>query len=174
LNHRRVSIDQAAGERKRNIRKRIMLDTQFIETRMFREVPGGYIFQLPPPSIFTPTEAVLVTAGQKAEILALTRKGAPMARRLGFWGAVAIGIVIGRAAAGIPDMPTFGCVFLGFCAGFVALILATQFVMWRKLKMLRPLLQSLPRSAELLFPVGARQSWTDFRWLHRRGTAQSR
>jgi hypothetical protein len=33
---------------------------------------------------------------------------------------------------------------------------------------LRPLLAPLPRSPELLFPVGPKASWTDFRWLRRR------
>jgi hypothetical protein len=147
-----------------------MLDTQFIETRMFKEVPGGYIFQYPPPSIFTPTDAVLVTVGQRAEILTITRKGSPAARRIGLWGAVAAGILIGRAAGNIPDMPAFGSVFIGFCVGFLTLILATQLVMWRKLVILRPLLEKLPRSAELLFPVGPRRSWTEFGWLRRPGT----
>jgi hypothetical protein len=146
-----------------------MLDTQFIEARMFKEVPGGYIFQFPPPSIFTPTDAVLVTAGQRAEILGITRKGSPTARRVCFWAAIAAGILIGRAAGNIPDMSPFGGAFIGFCAGFVTLILATQIVMWRKLQILRPLLKHLPRSAELLFPVGPRRSWTEFGWLRRPG-----
>jgi hypothetical protein len=38
----------------------------------------------------------------------------------------------------------------------------------RKRVILRPLLEPLPRSAELLFPVGPKASWTDFRWLRRR------
>ena len=47
-----------------------MLNSRFMEARMFKEVPNGFIFQLPPPTIFTPTEAVLVTASQRDEILA--------------------------------------------------------------------------------------------------------
>jgi hypothetical protein len=145
-----------------------MLNTRFIETRMFKEVPGGFIFQLPPPTIFTPTEAVLVTASQRDEILAITRKGSTMARRVFLWGAIAVGIQVGRATGHIDDMPALGSVFLGFCAGFVTLILATIGFTLRKRAILRPLLSPLPRSAELLFPVGPKPSWTDFRWLRRR------
>ena len=145
-----------------------MLNTRFIEMRMFKEVPGGFIFQLPPPTIFTPTDAVLVTARQREEILAITRKGSPMARRVFLWGAVAVGILVGRATGHIEDMPALASVFFGSCAGFLTLILATIVFTLRKRVILRPLLEPLPRSAELLFPVGPKASWTDFRWLRRR------
>jgi hypothetical protein len=145
-----------------------MLNTRFIEMRMFKEVPGGFIFQLPPPTIFTPTEAVLVTASQREEILAITRKGSPIAQRVFLWGAVAVGILVGRATGHIEDMPALASVFFGFCAGFLTLILATIVFILRKRAILHPLLEPLPRSAELLFPVGLKPSWTDFRWLRRR------
>jgi hypothetical protein len=145
-----------------------MLNTRFIEMRMFKEVPGGFIFQLPPPTIFTPTDAVLVTASQREQILAITRKGSSMARRVFPWGAVAVGILVGRATGHIEDMPALVSVLLGFCAGFLTLMLATIVFILRKRAILRPLLEPLPRSAELLFPVGPKASWTDFRWLRRR------
>ena len=145
-----------------------MLDTKFIEMRMFKEIPGGYIFQLPPPTSFTPTEAVIVTPVQREEILAVTRNGSPMARRVFLWGAIVIGIVVGRATGHIEDMPALASVFFGFSAGFVTAVLATVVFGLRKLVVLRPLLEPLPRSAELLFPVGPKPSWTDFRWLRRR------
>jgi hypothetical protein len=75
---------------------------------------------------------------------------------------------VGRATGHIDDMPALASVFVGFCAGFVTLILATVGFILRKRAILRPLLAPLPRSAELLFPVGAKPSWTDFRWLRRR------
>jgi hypothetical protein len=145
-----------------------MLNTRFIEMRMFKEFPGGFIFQLPPPTIFTPTDAVLVTAAQREEILAITRKGSPIARRVFLWGAVAVGILVGRATGHIEDMPALASVFFGFCAGFLTLILATTVFILRKRAILSPLLEPLPRSAELLFPVGPKSSWTDFRWVRRR------
>jgi hypothetical protein len=146
-----------------------MLNTRFIEKRMFKEVPGGFIFQLPPPTIFTPTEAVLVTESQREQILAITRKGSAIAGRVFLLGAVAVGILAGRATGHIEDMPALASVFFGFCAGFVTLILASIVFTLRKRAILRPLLETLPRSAELLFPVGAKASWTDFRWLRRPG-----
>jgi hypothetical protein len=145
-----------------------MLNTRFIEMRMFKEVPGGFIFQLPPPTIFTPTDAVLVTASQREEILAITRNGSSTAGRVFLWGAVAVGILVGRATGHLEDMPALLSVFLGFCAGFVTLILGTIVFTLRKPAILLPLLEPLPRSAELLFPVGPKASWTDFRWLRRR------
>jgi hypothetical protein len=145
-----------------------MLNTQFIETRMFKEVPGGFIFQLPPPTIFTPTEAVVVTSAQREEILAITRKGSAMAGRLCFWGAIAVGILVGHASGHIEDMPAALSVFLGFCAAFVTMILGAVASTYQKLAVLRPLLAPLPRSPELLFPVGPKVSWTDFGWVRRR------
>ncbi len=100
-----------------------MLNTRFIETRMFKEIPGGFIFQLPPPTVFTPTEAVLVTPSQREEILAITRKGASIAARVFFWGAVATGFLVSRAAGHMDDMPTLISAFLGFCGGFLTLLL---------------------------------------------------
>lgn len=145
-----------------------MLNTRFIEARMFKEVPGGFIFQLPPPTIFTPTDAVLVTALQKEEVLAITRKGSTIARRVFLWGAVVVGIAVGRATGHIDDMPAIASVFLGFCAGFLTLILATIVFTLRKRAILRPLIDPLPRSVELLFPIGPKPSWTDFGWIRRR------
>jgi len=145
-----------------------MLHTKFIEMRMFKEIPGGYIFQLPPPTIFTPTEAVIVTPAQREEVLAITRKGSPMAGRLFFWGAIAVGILVGRATGHIDDMPAALSVFVAFCAGFVTMILGGVVWAYRKLAVLRAVLAPLPRSPELLFPVGPKGSWTDFRWLRRR------
>ncbi len=144
-----------------------MLNTQFTEMRMFKQVPGGFIFQLPPPTIFTPTEAVLVTASQREEILSITRKGSTMARRVFLWGSVAVGILVGHETGRIEDMPTLVSFFVGFCAGFVTLILATVIFTLRKRTVLHPLLSPLPRSTELLFPIGPKASWTDFRWLRR-------
>jgi hypothetical protein len=70
----------------------------------------------------------------------------------------------------IDDMPGALSAFLGFAAGFVTLIVATVLFTLRKRAVLRPLLEPLPRSAELLFPVGPKASLTDFRWLHHRAT----
>jgi len=145
-----------------------MLHTAFIEARMFKEIPGGYVFQLPPPTIFTPTEAVVVTSAQREEILAITRKGSAMAGRLFFWGALAAGVLVGRATGHIEDMPAAVSVLLGFCAGFITMIFGASAWAYRKLAVLRPVLARLPRSPELLFPVGPKASWTDFGWLRRR------
>src|SRR5262245_19982422 len=92
-----------------------MLNTQFTEMRMFKQVPGGFIFQLPRPTIFTPTEAVLVTASQREEILSITRKGSTMARRVFVWGSVVVGIFVGHETSRIEDMPALVSFFLGFC-----------------------------------------------------------
>jgi hypothetical protein len=68
LNQRLETLDQGVGQEAP--RSYAMLNSRFMEARMFKEVPNGFIFQLPPPTIFTPTEAVLVTASQRDEILA--------------------------------------------------------------------------------------------------------
>src|SRR3974390_1900724 len=109
-----------------------MLDTKFIEMRMFKEIPGGYIFQLPPPTSFTPTEAVIVTPVQREEILAVTRNGSPMARRVFLWGAIVIGIVVGRATGHIEGMPGALSAFLGFAVGFLTFLVASVAFMLRK------------------------------------------
>src|SRR5262249_26103690 len=98
---------------------------------------------------------------------AITSKGSSIAGRVCFWGSVAVGILVGRATGHLEDMPALLSIFLGFCTGFVTMILATILFILRKRAILRPLLAPLPRSAELLFPVGPRACWPAFRWLNR-------
>jgi hypothetical protein len=141
-----------------------MLDTPFLEKRMFKEVTGGYIFQPPPPSIFTPTDAVLVNETQRAEILAIMRKGSATWRRISARIALVTAIGTGVAVSRVDDIPMAVGIFLGMCVGFIVLIFATQFAMWRKLVALRPLLAGLPPSPHLLFPREPVRMWTKFEW----------
>ena len=125
---------------------------QNLEKRMFKKTPAGYIFQFP-PSRFRRTDAVLVTAPQKEEILAITRKSSPGMRFLPLLAAVAMGILAGRTAGAISDLPTFGSALFGFSVGFATLIAAIEFAWSRKWMALQPLLKGFPRSAERLFPA---------------------
>jgi hypothetical protein len=103
---------------------------QTLEKRMFKKTPAGYIFQFP-PSRFRRTDAVLVTAAQKEEILAITRKSSPGMRFLPLLAALAMGILAGRTAGAISDLPTFGSALFGFGVGFATLIAAIEFA-WRE------------------------------------------
>jgi hypothetical protein len=147
-----------------------MLDTSFIEKRMFKEIAGGYIFQPPPPSIFTPTNAVLANEPQRAEILAIMRKGSATWRRVSTRFALGIAVATGIAVGHIDDMPMLASVFIGVCVGFITLVFATQLALWHKLVALRPLLARLPRSPDLLFPKEPVRMWTEFDWSGRRGS----
>src|SRR5437868_15519759 len=94
---------------------------QNLEKRMFKKTPAGYIFEFP-PSRFRRTDAVLVTAPQKAEILAITRKSSPGMRFLPLLAVVAMGILAGGTAGGISDPPAVGSALFGFSVGFATLI----------------------------------------------------
>jgi hypothetical protein len=47
----------------------------YLERQMFKAVPGGYIFQPPPPTRFHGTQAYVVNEAQKEEIEVISRRG---------------------------------------------------------------------------------------------------
>jgi hypothetical protein len=123
----------------------------YLEHRMFKAVPGGYIFQPPPPTSFTTTEAYLVDEAKKAEILTITRAGGVTAGRVVTFGSLAMAMAAGVAMS-IGDAPMAATIVIVFCIFLVAQIAGTCFVLYWKLRRLRPVLAGLPRSDERLFP----------------------
>ena len=123
-----------------------------LESRMFKAVPGGYIFQPPPPTNFITTEAYLVDESKKAEILAITRAGDAAAGRAVTFGSLALAAAAGVAMRFVEIAPVAAVIIVAFCLFLVAQILGTCFVLYWKLRRLEPVLAGLPRSDERLFP----------------------
>jgi hypothetical protein len=123
----------------------------YLERRMFKEAPGGYIFQPPPPTSFTTTEAYLVDEAKKAEILTITRAGVVTAGRVVTFGSLALAIAAG-VAMGTGDAPVAATIAIAFSIFLVMQIAGTCSVLYWKLRCLQPVLAGLPRSDERLFP----------------------
>jgi HAMP domain-containing protein len=141
--------DQAKRTFCPHAKERSMLN--YLERRMFKEAPGGYIFQPPPPTRFTTTEAYLVDEAKRAEILTITRAGGVTAGRVVTFGSLALAIVAGVATS-IGDAPMAVTIVIAFCLFLVAQIAGTCLVLYWKLRRVQPVLAGLPRSDERLFP----------------------
>jgi len=125
------------------------LMTTIIDSRMFKSVSGGYIFQVPPPTIFHSTAAYVVNEAQKAQILAIvgSRVWAISATWAGIAAALLAGLAIARfGASGIAS------VVVGAGAFLVLHIAVTCLGFQLKQRRLEPVLAGLPRSNERLFP----------------------
>jgi hypothetical protein len=127
-----------------------------VETKMFKAVPGGYIFQPPPPTTFHDTGAYLVNESQKTEILAITRAGGAISGRIVTFAAVALAVAAGVCLDKLAGAPAFISIFLAVCIWIIAQIGSTSFVMYLKWRQLQPVLAGLPRSDERLFPPASR------------------
>jgi hypothetical protein len=123
--------------------------TTIFESRMFKSVSGGYIFQLEPPTIFHSTAAYVVNEAQKAQILAIvgSRVWAIMPAWASIAAALLAGLVVGYFGGSVIDY-----VFVGAGAFFVMLIAVTCLGFYLKQRRLEPVLAGLPRSNERLFP----------------------
>ena len=119
------------------------------ESRMFKSVSGGYIFQLEPPTIFHSTAAYVVNEAQKAQILAIVkpRFWAIMPLWASIAAALLAGLVVGHFGGSVIDY-----VFIGAGAFFVMLIPVTYLRFHLMRRRLEPVLAGLPRSNERLFP----------------------
>ena len=123
--------------------------TTIFESRMFKPVSGGYIFQVPPPTILHSTAAYVVDEAQRAQILAIVRPRfwAYIATWAGVAAALLAGLVIGRFGASGMD-------YFFVCVGtfFVLHIAVTCLGFHLNQRRLEPVLTGLPRSNERLFP----------------------
>jgi hypothetical protein len=124
-----------------------------IESRMFKAVPNGYIFQPPPPTNFSATQAYLVNESQKAEILAVTRAGGAMWGRTVTLVALALAVASGVAMNVIGNAPLIPNIVIAICIWLTAQIVGTILALYLKLHQLKPVLAGLPRSDERLFRV---------------------
>jgi hypothetical protein len=129
--------------------------TSIIESRMFKSVPGGYIFQVPPPTVFHSTAAYVVNEAQKAQILDIMRARvwAITATWAGIVAALLVGLVIGHFGASGIDI-----VIVPAGAFFVLYIAITCLGFHLTQRRLEPVLASLPRSNERLFPASKRNT----------------
>ena len=123
---------------------------QGAEEAAFKPVSGGYVAQLPGPSLFGRSRSYLVTEVQKAEIVGALRRqrlmmiGLMLAMAaLGGACGLLLGTVRGQGYAISPWSIGLGT------AGFLVLIFAACLLMTRyALQRLQPLLATLPRTEE--------------------------
>jgi len=126
-----------------------------LERRMFRAVPGGYVFQPPPPTAFHDTSAYLVNESQKADILAIYSRGSATRGRIVMVTAVVLAVAVGWLLY-VGDAPDLLIAFAAVIVWIIAQVLGLSFVWSLKLRELRPVLANLPHSDERLFPVRGR------------------
>jgi hypothetical protein len=128
-----------------------------LEAKMFKAVPGGYVFQPPPPTIFHDNAAYVVNESQKLQIMAMATDQALTWRRGVTFIALALGVAAGIARGVIGQAPLMPSVGLGFCLWAIAQIGGTALGFHIKLRQLGPFLAELPRSEERLFPEANRR-----------------
>jgi len=123
--------------------------SRVLERQMFKTVPGGYVFQPPPPTAFHQTDTYLVNESQKVAILAIynTRK----AERGGFLIAIVFAIATTMLLY-TNHAPSFLIAVFVIIAFFVVSVTYFVVILALKLRDLRPILIDLPRSQEKLFP----------------------
>jgi hypothetical protein len=123
----------------------------YLNTQMFKAVPGGYIFQLPPPTRFHHTQAYVVNDAQKYDIQAISRRGRTFWLRTVTLTALALAFGSGFLIRTY-EAPFWLALFLGCCVWLIAQVLGTVLAHHVRLRQLEPVLAGLPRSDERLFP----------------------
>jgi hypothetical protein len=122
-----------------------------VESVLFKQVPGGYVFQQPSPWVFGRSSRYLVNDAQKAALLAIITPRRPIGRIV----AITVGLTLWAVAAptivwavSSHDEPTasdaFAMLALILVPMFVALVVALQ----RNLRRMRPVLAGAPRTNE--------------------------
>lgn len=148
-----------------------------LERRMFKTVAGGYVFQLPPATFFRDTDAYLVNEFQKAEILAIYRAVSAKWRPVVVRAALVLAVVAGAL---LQNVEFEHRILLAVSIFIIAQIIGLNIVSCLRVRRLRPVLESLPRSDERLFPklnrpwIAFRKDSTSPRWgvYHIHGTAE--
>ena len=125
--------------------------TGILEARMFKAVPGGYIFQPPPPSSFHASAAYLINEAQKTKILAIMRARAGLGQRSLAYISLVLAITAGVAMDQVVESPFMVSVFIGACVALVTQIVGTALALHLTSRQLRPFLADLPQSHERLF-----------------------
>jgi NADH:ubiquinone oxidoreductase subunit K len=128
-----------------------MSDAAEIEAVLFKEVGGGYVFQAPNPWVFGPRSRYLVTAAQKAELLAIITPRRPILKIV----LITAGILLWAVAASTivwavssHDDPTAGDAIAMFVLIVVPIFLALVVALQRNLRRMRCILAAAPRTEE--------------------------
>jgi hypothetical protein len=141
-----------------------------IEAVLFKPAVGGYVFQAPNPWVFGPTRRYIVTATQKAELLAIIRPRRPV-----LWTAgIVIGILLWAAAVATAMWIVFGhdqptAADLGIMS---VLILVPTYLAWvtklqRNLRRMQPIIAAARRTEERIDRREMRQALADALSLRR-------
>jgi hypothetical protein len=123
-----------------------------IESRRFKPVPGGFVFQAPNPWVFGVARHYLVNAAQKSDILArMTPRrpiliGALVTMTVILW-AVAMSALVWAFGSGHDD-PTATDILVMAALIVVPMILAVPLAIGLQLRRLQPVLAGLPLTDE--------------------------
>jgi hypothetical protein len=128
-----------------------------LERQIFKAVPGGYVFQPPPPTAFYNTSAYQVSESQKADILAIYSTGSAMRVRLVTATAVALAVAAAWLLHGA-EAPAVFVAFVFVMVWIVAQVLGFCLFLSLKLRELGPVLANLPHSKERLFQFRGREA----------------
>jgi hypothetical protein len=120
--------------------------TGILEARMFRSVPGGYIFQPPPLTIFSPVDSYLVNESQKADVLAIIRSRTAVWIRIVADSALALAVATGVAIDGVGGAPPIVSISSAFCIFLIVQMSGSALAIYVTLRRLKPILAGLPRS----------------------------
>jgi NADH:ubiquinone oxidoreductase subunit K len=128
-----------------------MSDAAEIEAALFKELGGGYVFQAPNRWVFGPRSRYLVTAAQKAELLAIITPRRPILKIV----LITTGILLWAVAASTivwavssHDDPRAGDAFAMFVLIVVPMFLALVVARQRNLRRMRRVLAAAPRTEE--------------------------
>jgi len=141
-----------------------MSSAREIESVLFKQVAGGYVFQAPNPWVFGPTSRYLVNDAQKAALLAIITPRRPVLR-IALITAV---IVIWAGAAGAivwalsrHDPPTVADVLAIFALVLLPIYLAWVFALRRNASRMRPVLAEAPRTQDRITGGELRHAMVD-------------
>jgi tryptophan-rich sensory protein len=131
-----------------------------IQSMLFKQVPGGYVFQQPNPWVFGRSSRYLVSEAQKAALLAIITPRRPiltavviLAGTLLWVAAVAIAIAFfGHDGPTVSDVAA--TIVLSAVPMFVALVVALQ----RNLRRMRAVIADAPRTEERITHAEVRKA----------------
>jgi hypothetical protein len=134
-----------------------------IQSVLFKQVPGGYVFQQPNPWVFGRSSRYLVSEAQKAALLAIITP-----RRPTLWiAAITIGIFLWVAAVTAAMWAFFGDELTA--SGFVAMMVLIAVPMYaalvvalqRNLRRMRAVIADAPRTDERITNGEMRKAWAN-------------
>ena len=141
-----------------------------IEAVLFKDVGGGYVFQAPNPWVFGPRSRYLVTAAQKAELLAIITPRRPILRI----AVITIGILLWTVAAATivwavssHDDPTASDALAMLVLILAPMLLALIIALQRNLRRMQRVLAAAPRTQERINSGELRQAMANAMSLKR-------